>query len=289
MSYCSVIINVSNRKQSQRVCQAEYIIPAKVGEEQFGILVVFPQREIQDIGDNRRVNHIVKSKPIARDIVGMNSDAAAHASGAPGSFEKWGILLCHAEPMLPRELEDAIEAETEYLNKHMPVVGYERDAESGAAVAVNRERPNVEEKKIELSLAVQELRSKFESECKSLVTMAEIKKAQANLQRECQRLISEADQMWATNLPAIRQSVNELHRWACELSGQEREWCYVPQQLLDCPGCGKKVKDNILFCPFCAGDLSEGIVDLAKLHPRERKLKMYPNQIAEPVAAGGKR
>jgi hypothetical protein len=285
MSQARIIINLSDREQvHSNGLSGTWTVPGKKLHEDFAILVVYPTPEIQDIGDQRRVMHWLKATPLAKDIVGLRSDAAAHGMGVSGTKEKWGLLLCEAEPDLPRELLKAIEAEIEYLNNNLPDYKFRKDKESGAVVATNVEPAEVSAKKQELSDKVRELREEFEASCRKMVAKKELHKAKAALTHECQRLVAEGDRMWAR--PAEQQNINELHRWSCAWLGQERPWCYIPQQLIDCPGCGAKIKENILSCPHCAGFLDEGIEELRVMKPKERSMKMYPERYAEPVTAG---
>jgi hypothetical protein len=288
MSQASIIINVSDQEQSHaNGLSGNWTVPAKKPDQKFAHLVVYPTPEIQDIGDQRRVMHWLKSSPLAKDIVGMRSDAAAHGMGVSGNKEKWGLLICEAEPDLPKELIKAFEDEIQFLNENPPDVKMRKDNKSGAIVAVNIEPPDISEKKISLSLHVQELREDFGEFCRKLVTNAEVMRAKKNLLLEDQRLVAEGDRMWAR--PTEQQNINELHRRACARLGQERPWCYQPQQLIDCPGCGAKIKENVLSCSHCAGWLDEGIEKLTTMPPKERAMKMYPDRYAEPVGVMGKK
>jgi hypothetical protein len=59
---------------------------------------------------------------------------------------------------------------------------------------------------------------------------------------------------------------------------------------VDCPGCGSKIKEQVLFCAHCQGRLFEGIEELRKMKPAERAAKMYPDMVAaEPMAPVGKK
>lgn len=290
MSQANIIINVSDDNHSHaNGLSGIWTVPAKKDKEEFGILVVYPTPEIQDIGDNRRIAHWLKSSPLAKDIVGLRSDAAAHGPGSPGTKEKWGLLLCEAEPDIPRELLKAQEDEIEFLNFNPPDVKMRKDKQSGAVVAINDEPEAIAQRKQELSDAVQELKADFEAQCRKMVSKAEVAKAKRVLQNEDQRLISEADAIWAGPEPG-RINVNDIHKRACRRLGQTRPWCYVPEQLVDCPGCGNKIKEQVLFCGNCQGRLFEGIEVLRKMPPAERAAKMYPDMVAaEPMAPVGKK
>lgn len=288
MSQAAIIINVSDQPQvHSNGLSGTWIVQGRSGKEDFAMLVVYPTIEIQDIGDQRRVNHLLKAKPIAIDIVGLLSDAAAHGIGEKGGKEKWGLLLCEAEPDLPKDLLAAWEEEIDFLNDNPPDVKYRRDPKTKANVATNIEPESVKERKEELSFRVQELRLKFESECRKLVQESEVSRAKRSMLIHDQMLVATADRMWAR--PSEQANINELHRAACTRLGQERPWSYIPQQLIDCPGCGGKIKENVLTCGHCGGWLSEGIEELRAMPPKQRALEMYPERYAEPATAGGKK
>jgi hypothetical protein len=284
MSQASIIINVSGQDHlHSNGLSGTWIVPAKKSDEQFGILVVYPTAEIQDIGDSRKTVHWLKAKPLALDIVGMRSDAAAHGVGLSGNKEKWGLLLCEAEPDLPKELLDAQEAEMEYLNAHPPDIKMRVDPISKATVATNlyNSEPGEFDKRVELALTIQLLKEQFVADCRKLVSTAEIAKAKRNRQQECQRLIAEADRMWAR--PAEQANINELHRNACTELGQERVWCYTPKQLVPCPACAGMIPEGVITCSHCGGILDATPEEYAMMTPREKSMRIYPQRYAEPL------
>lgn len=289
MGQASIVINVSDVPHvHSNGLSGTYTVPAKPADEDFGILVVYPGYEVQDIGDKRTTQHHPKSLTIARDIVGLNSDAAAHSVGSPGTKEKWGLRLCEVGADLPQELLDAIDEEIAFLNANPPDVKQKYDPINRINVAVNIEADSVKEQKVDLSEKVEKLRRAFEKACRKLVKPADVEKARAVMHHEDQRLISEADQMHAQG-ERTRENINELHKAACRRMGQTRPWCYTPEQLVDCPGCGTKIKENVLSCASCGGWLDEGLDVLRAMKPKERAQKMYPERYAEPMTAGGKK
>jgi hypothetical protein len=106
------------------------------------------------------------------------------------------------------------------------------------------------------------------------------------LRMKDQELVATGDRIWAGPEPG-RINISELHKNACVRLKQERPWCYIPQQLVDCPGCGGAIKENILMCPLCQGFLEEGMEELRAMKPKDRAMKMYPERYAEPVQASG--
>lgn len=276
----ALIINISDQSHSHNNGAAgNWIIPAKTEKEDFALLVVYPVNEIQDIGNNRTTSTTIEGTRLAKDIVGRGSDG--------GSKEKWGVMVCSAEPKIPDALEDAMKEEREYLSKHKPQSKMVKDEESGALVAENVEKESVSAQKVELSLKVQELRWQFEKDCRKHVTPKELQAAKTAFISECQRLVAEADSMWQR--PNEKINVTIRHQRAAGVLRQEREWAYSPKQLVGCPGCGAMITENILTCPACAGWLAEGIEELRGMKPKDRALLMYPDRFAEPVGHDGKK
>jgi len=288
MSQASLVINVSEEDhQHSNGLSGTWVVPGRKKDEKFALLVVYPTPEIQDIGSQKRTVHWLKAAPLAKDIVGLRSDAAAHGLGIIGSKEKWGLLLCKAEPDVPKDLEQAIETEMEFLNHNMPDVKYKRDADTGASVAINVEDIEVKKQKIKLAEHVWNLRLHFEEECRALVSQAEIMKAKRNLLTEDQRLVGEGDRMFAS--VKEQQNINEIHRRACARLGQTRPWCYTPQQLVECPGCGAMIKENTLRCSECNAIFDDELEVLRSLSRRERFARLYPDQVADVPAVGGRK
>ena len=271
-----IVINVNDQTHSHHNgISGNWIVPGKKPGEEFGILVVHSARELQDVGNNIRTEHWPSSTSVAMDVLEMNSDAAAHSPGAPKGAMKWGLLICEAQPDIPRALLEAINTEREYLNEHRPEIKQRRDQKTRMMLATSVDEPGVAEEKAKLAAAVVKEREKFTAYCRTLVTKAEIATAKKNLQIEDQRLIAEGENMWAGNDYAKRQ-ISELHKRACERLNQERDWCHQSKQLVECPGCGKNIQENILACPYCHGWLDEGIEKLRVMPPKQRKQKMYP-------------
>ena len=283
-----IVINVSNQpfKHSNGL-SGDWLVPAKKEGEQFGLLVIYNAREIQDVGNQKQIDHWPASTAVALDIIGKNSDAAAHTAGSPSGNEKWGLLLCEANPDIPKELLIALDKERTFLDDNPPSAKWVRDRKTKMMLIVMTDPPEIVKEKNEMAENITRLRDKFEADCRKLVTKAEISKAIHNLQIEDQRLVSEGDTMWAGNDQAKR-NISELHKNACVRLGQERPWCYIAKQLVDCPGCGAKIREDILTCPQCAGWLDEGIEELRLMKPKDRAVKMYPERYGETVVAGRK-
>lgn len=282
-----IIINVSDHDQAHHNgLSGHFIVPGRKQAEEFGILVVYNAHEIQDVGNQAKTEHFPSSLSVALDIIGKNSDAAAHTMGAPAGAEKWGLLICEAAPDIPKDLLSAIDEERQFLNDNPPEIKQKRDRKSKMMLATTVDLPEVADRKQELSDRVAELREKFTLACRKLVTKTEVSTAKRNLQIEDQRLLSEGDLLWAGNEQAKR-NLNELHKGACRRLGQERPWCYVAKQLVGCPGCGGMISENILVCPQCQGWLDEGIEALRAMKPKDRAPLMYPERYgADPIPTG---
>jgi hypothetical protein len=279
MSTAAIVINVRDHEYTHsNGLSGTWVVPAKKANEPCAILIVYPREEIQDQGDRRGKIEVVDAKVLARSIVGHGSNS--------GPKEKWGLLICEAEPEIPRDLISAIRDEANFINKNRAKCEYTKDSDSGAIVIENTFRPGVAEKLEEFSQNVQVFRSEFEDSCRKLVQKSEIAKAKHNLQMEDQALVAQGDKIWAGPEPG-RINISEIHTSACARLGQERPWAYVPQQLVDCPGCGAKIKENILSCPQCSGWLDEGIEELRAMKPKDRAMKMYPERYADPMQASG--
>lgn len=279
MAEARVIINVGEVEFIHgNGLSGQHVIPAKKPDEQFGILIVYPTPEIQDIGDDRKTVHWLKSTPLAKDIAGMRSD--------DGNYTRFGVLLCEAEAELPRDLLKAIEDEIEFLNENPPDVKYKK-AKDGIMGAINVESDSVKETKTELSYTVQRLRTKFERDCRKLVTKEEVAKARQNMHNTYAQLVSDGDTLWAGN-ELDRKNISDLAKRACRALGLERPWCYAPVQQFPCPGCGKPCRENVITCGSCGAVFDREIADYAKMSNAEKARSLYPDRYAEPEPVGKK-
>jgi hypothetical protein len=276
MAEAAVIVNVNSESfLSSMGLSGQHMIPGKLPNEEFGMLVLYPTPEIQDIGDGRRTTHWVKARPLAQSICGFGSEYNLTAQG---------VALLDMEPDIPKSLEKAIEAEVTYLNANRPEVKYKMQA--GAMVAVNVFEPGVAEQLIKNSTLVVRERVKFEADLRKQVPKELIAKAKVELTTYAQKKVAEGDIMWAR--PSEHQNISDVHRRCCRFLGQERPWCYTPQQLEDCPGCGKMNKVGVIRCGSCEAILDRPREDYAKMSNKEKALALYPWMYAEneaPVAA----
>lgn len=275
----ALVINVSNDEHKHyNGLSGIFVVPPKPPGMEFGLLVVYPTPEIQDIGDGRKDIHWPKVRKIAADVVGSSSDAAQMMQDGQRSF--LGVLLCEAEPELPKSLMKAIEDEIEFLSndENRPEIRQVR-GKGGLVVAQNRYPAGVPEKMIEMGKIITRERDAFHAHCRTQVTREEVARATKNLVTEYGRLVSEADMMWAR--PNEQVNISDRHRRACRYLHQERPWCYTPKQLVDCPGCGTAIKVGVIVCMACGALIEEPIEFYATLSAKEKRQLLYPQQDAE--------
>lgn len=245
-----------------------YYIPPKPDNLPFGLLVVYPVLEIQDIGDKHATTHEVEAHDLAAAIAGVGADSKRGSQG---------VLLCSAAPEMPKELLTVLKAERKFLTENPPQVRYVKRGNSQEAE--NIYPPGHREIREKLSADVIRERDRFHNYCRTLVTPEEVATANRNMVEEFGRLIADGDRMWAR--PSEQVNISDLHRQACRAMGQERPWSYTPQQLVDCPGCAKKIPTNALVCGHCGGILDEDIAVLAAMPRAERARRLYPERYAE--------
>lgn len=244
----AIVINTGeNRYVYPRGILGTYIVPGKEGRD-FGLLVVYSRGELQDIGNGqRKIEEAIPARSIAEDILGFGSERK----------EKFGLLLCAAEPEVPKDLERAIREEKDFLNAHPPDVRMKKNPVLKMTEAVNMQdaEPGVRDQKIKLSKRVQDERRKFEESCRKLVTKEEIAKSQANRMVECKRLFQEAEHLWAR--PATRNEVTAVHQQAARELHRQAEWCYDPKEMEDCEACGVAVNKGVAICSHCGAILDD--------------------------------
>ena len=54
-----------------------------------------------------------------------------------------------------------------------------------------------------------------------------------------------------------RGSISDLDRRAARALKLEKEWCYEPQQRVECPACGEKLKPGVAVCRVCRAVLNQ--------------------------------
>lgn len=252
----------------------QHVVPKRAPDGSFGMLVVYPTPEIQDIGDQRRTVHWLKSLPLAKDICGERSEFSNYA--------KWGVLRVEAEADLPKELLEAIEEEMDFLNSNIPEVKYVK--KDGVMCAINVEDSETKREKLKLSKAVAKERAKFEALCRSLVTKEEIARARKTMLENWARMVADGDTLWAGN-DAAKRDISDLHKMACRELGLERPWCYVAVQQFPCPGCGKPCREGVITCGSCGAVFDREFAEYAKMSNAEKARSLYPDRYAPPTPA----
>ena len=272
MSQAALVINVGPIHHVHgNGLSGTFHIPAKPTDLPFSLLVVYPTPEIQDIGDHRTKVDWVKALPLASAIAGIGLDSPRL---------QYGVVLCKAEPELPKELVKLFEAERVFLEENRPEGRYVRKGQS--MEWKNMEAAEVSREKNRLSAEIVKERDKFHEYCRTLVTKQEIETGNQNMVAEFGRRIAAADMLWAK--PMEQVNISDLDRQACRYMGQERPWSYTPKQMFDCPGCGQKIQENVITCGHCGAILDAPLDVLAKMPQNERARRLYPERYAEAPA-----
>ena len=86
---------------------------------------------------------------------------------------------------------------------------------------------------------------------------AELAEARRKLEEFYKRQVYTADQEWerSHNYTLITDVQRRAARWL----GAEKDWCYEPKPMVDCPACGEKVKPGVAVCRSCGA-----VLDAAK-------------------------
>ena len=82
---------------------------------------------------------------------------------------------------------------------------------------------------------------------------AELAAAQARLGEFYVRLVATADQNWDRTHNWFM--ITDVERRAARWLGLEKEWCYEPKPLEDCPACAEKLKPGVAVCRSCGAIL----------------------------------
>ncbi len=84
-------------------------------------------------------------------------------------------------------------------------------------------------------------------------TADELDEARERLETFYRTLVSSADKQWERTHNVI--FISDLERRAARELKFEKEWSYEPQQRIDCPACGEKLKPNVAVCRVCGAVL----------------------------------
>jgi hypothetical protein len=262
----AMVINVAARPHTcSRGPLGTYTVPGMTDGE-FGLLVVRPEAEIQDIGGGQtRRGDRIPSRKLAADIIGAEG-------------EKRGMHICSAEPDVPASLERAENEERAFLASNPGELSNRLNQISKMREFKTVRDPDERKQMEKLSARVQEEREKFDAACRKMVQPKEVLATQGRLTAYYQSLVKEADRLWARE--ATKSEVNEHHKEAAIALGYEPPWNYTPGVSEDCPACGQKVKKGVAICAHC-----NAILDDKKA--REFKVGPYAQQ-AQPAMAGAK-
>ena len=80
-------------------------------------------------------------------------------------------------------------------------------------------------------------------------TEAELAEARERLKAFYGRLVAAADREWERSHSYL--FINDVQRRAARHLGLDKEWHYQPQETIDCPGCGEKIKPHVAVCKTC--------------------------------------
>ena len=69
------------------------------------------------------------------------------------------------------------------------------------------------------------------------------------------RLVASADQQWERTHNVVL--ISDLDRRAARALKLDKEWCYEPQQRVECPACGEKLKPGVAVCRVCRAVLNQ--------------------------------
>jgi hypothetical protein len=89
----------------------------------------------------------------------------------------------------------------------------------------------------------------------SVPTDEEQLEAQDRLASFYRRLVAAADQQWERTHNVVL--ISDLDRRAARALKLEKEWCYEPQQRVECPACGEKLKPGVAVCRVCRAVLNQ--------------------------------
>ena len=102
-------------------------------------------------------------------------------------------------------------------------------------------------------------------------TEAELTEARARLGGFYTDQVRIGDQEWERT--HNHQFITDVERRAARWLGVEKDWCYEPKPMVDCPACGEKLKPGVAVCKSCGAVLDREKAlqfGLVKEDPAER-------------------
>lgn len=85
-------------------------------------------------------------------------------------------------------------------------------------------------------------------------TGEELAEAHERLATFYRTLITSADKQWERTHNVV--FISDLERRAAREMRLEKDWSYEPQQKMDCPACGEKLKPGVAVCRVCGAVLN---------------------------------
>lgn len=106
-------------------------------------------------------------------------------------------------------------------------------------------------------------------------TADELDEARERLEIFYRSLVNSADKQWERTHSVV--FISDLERRAARELKFEKEWSYEPQQRVDCPACGEKLKPNVAVCRVCGAVLDRAkAAKFGLVAPSE--INQVPNQ-----------
>jgi len=84
-------------------------------------------------------------------------------------------------------------------------------------------------------------------------TDEELRKARERLAAFYRLLVAGADREWERSHSYL--FINDTERRAAQYLGLEKDWFYQPKEMVECPGCGEKIKPGVAVCRTCGAIL----------------------------------
>ncbi len=84
-------------------------------------------------------------------------------------------------------------------------------------------------------------------------TDAELADARERLAAFYRRVVATADREWERSHSYV--FINDIARRAAKHLGAEKDWFYQPREMMECPGCGEKIKPGVAVCRVCGAIL----------------------------------
>ena len=98
-------------------------------------------------------------------------------------------------------------------------------------------------------------------------TPAELEETRRRLEEFYKKQVFIADQEWERTHNYTL--ITDVQRRAARSIGVEKDWCYEPKAMADCPACGEKIKPGVAVCRSCGAVLDrEKALQFGFVEPR---------------------